>query len=1619
MTISLFDNPIYQETSEEFGDIIFTTSLGQLDESGIPPSLLYMKSTIQYPSNEINLQCHIKKPIKVRLTPVNLEKIFAVKDLLSGIFVSSDPVQETIPFRPISRINKIKSIKQQLFGASNIDLLIAKTDICLLTPNSCALNFSFFKFDAKLGIKTFPERLNVTANIDSMLINSEYSIILHPMTMNFGCLLAQDKWNKHLSTTVDFHSNYIGFQICPNDVLTIAKTQKAFLTCISRGFATFSVVEIDEEKTDGTMEVDGSTRSASISKAMDKQIPVTTPVPVECPNHYVDEYFQDDLRLGAFQYVDTSSSEAIPLPYQINMYTEDDNLKICWRYPHPRVISYMQVYPVPLQLSVNISCQLEYFLESQNAFVPFTTFQIDEKTSHELPLPKRKVTASIWRMVMFDPLAFTRDSDNEDYNIFRDMLHPRALIGCIRIDSLFSKRNIPLIQANVNIKNLSLAILNNVTLANSQMPEILKQYTLKAGDHLNNVQEYCRIDFPTIIAHMCLYSDADWTLYNELSARLSILDYSYLQMERLIEDVTIKTYLESSSEKYKGLNVCYAVVDKLHVKYGPYAGHTIAISDQIWREILSTDETKSQIPILTRFVVSNVTSVPFKFGQHETDEQIWLRPNECYFYAFPSTKKRQWLRIAVDSETEGQDDSAALFSMEDTQELQYIPINHDKILLVTQKKISTTQRLITIQGQISLMNMCKQSFQVHYKNNSLLRTESEDGQIKLNSQCVIHLNGEASGSVLGKCDSNTDHIIRLHLAGTDGNGWSGEIPLHAASTHVPWLVKVPTKSAQKFVSFSVRIHREFIVDSKLMPQKQQRLLIVIWPLLTARSLLPSTLFACDKEYDRTYPLLGKGQRDDFQIAGTFDTEHEFLFNLENQQSCLNDKWKTVLSYKAIDRKSFFSIPERFRTIHEIIKELEKTEELKWPCAKEEELSLERPATLQKSALPLYKFSPSRELSCSLMMDVLPWCLFINSIGCEIKLINSTDSGSYSIEPNHIAMPFMISTAFNIAINYESGWKTSCLIYLNDCKPVHRSQLYYKLPQEGSVLIEVLANNGLSKFHLTSRFENSTRIIILSPYFVVCNLSKQAVKIHPFCVSRGERLRFDVHQDIRWNLQSIDLPMNKKCSATISKGIGITAFQNLSQKSIVEETTERNMNYYLVVSIDECDFSIPILINRSIPRTGFSIRHESNQNTAFALTAIEYLGQIYVSIYNDRYPFTEIYNRTNIYMYIAEAESADANKRPKPRRSIHDDNFQWFKSVPPFKRINYTPPSVNENFPEKPISNVNYIFGCVTKLTTVIQWSLPLKVDDCEEKFLNLPLYGDIKLTLYKTSKTIRILIDHINVKTEFNVKNILTKLSSPPKEVAMIENDDDIISSETLPLLPRDSIERCPQPQPFEVSDMESTATSIFTLNTDIFFKNITITLFEEDNQHAHKKNEIVSVYLDDVAIFYEAKKRTVELSFGNVQVDNNLFTSGKYDFPVVLCGQHSTGLSKTEMPSLFSISNSKPFIQKNLAYFKIVMDECTFSPNEIHCNIKPFTAYVEDKFIAALLDFFIENLPANIVHSPTLNNVERVKCCVGEVIVPRLVAEQIITLLTDPLRISHISIKPLSILLSVHTCMR
>lgn len=65
-----------------------------------------------------------------------------------------------------------------------------------------------------------------------------------------------------------------------------------------------------------------------------------------------EQHYTDDLRAGAFQFMDATNTlerDQLPLPYQC-VFWESSPPAIAWRYPQPRSLTNVHIFPVPFQV---------------------------------------------------------------------------------------------------------------------------------------------------------------------------------------------------------------------------------------------------------------------------------------------------------------------------------------------------------------------------------------------------------------------------------------------------------------------------------------------------------------------------------------------------------------------------------------------------------------------------------------------------------------------------------------------------------------------------------------------------------------------------------------------------------------------------------------------------------------------------------------------------------------------------------------------------------------------------------------------------------------------------------------------------------------------------------------------------------------------------------------------------------------------------------------------------------------------------------------------------------------------------------------------------------------------
>lgn len=289
LTLKMHNQKVFEQTAVEFGDIIFDTHKGELDETGIAPALFeFQRNTTQNENkNDIKVLFNVRKPIQVKLTPTSVENLFSFKEKMERVFYKNIKTNVQDTQRSILHLNNIKELRKIIGGPNSIEFNMTKISINFMTSMDRVVSLSLFKWNNKIGVQERLKQITYTTNIDSVSINTQNSMLLNPASMSFECILSQEKWSKRLVISTNFNSNIIHLQINPNDFWTFAKVQLDFWSCLNRQFNTSNI------ESNGTRNDSNRTEVQIDEKNLH---PYELPRITTSNSRSNEEYFQDDLR---------------------------------------------------------------------------------------------------------------------------------------------------------------------------------------------------------------------------------------------------------------------------------------------------------------------------------------------------------------------------------------------------------------------------------------------------------------------------------------------------------------------------------------------------------------------------------------------------------------------------------------------------------------------------------------------------------------------------------------------------------------------------------------------------------------------------------------------------------------------------------------------------------------------------------------------------------------------------------------------------------------------------------------------------------------------------------------------------------------------------------------------------------------------------------------------------------------------------------------------------------------------------------------------------------------------------------------------------------------------------
>lgn len=368
---------------------------------------------------------------------------------------------------------------------------------------------------------------------------------------------------------------------------------------------------------------------------------------------------------------------------------------------------------------------MEYFSDVHERFLHYCDFWLSETISKEIKLPEREICAYIWRVVILQSLVsvngecFDTSEEDEEIQSIPSMnidevlgkgrkdsdfiLHPKVLVGCMRVDTTFQSKCVPKIQMLLSCNSIALK-LHNQPGDSGELPPQLKRFNLAHSTQIPQVFLIFGLQNAKIYA--MFYNKHKYNANVSLTCQIKYLDYGYLNMLPLLEETTMQTYIEV--DKKRNVVNANVVSDRLRVNFGPSAMHTLLSSKTHWEEFLDSDERRIRHALMPKCVFVNRTMTTMTFGQTGTNERIRLNPKECYLYSFRCDNQNQDITLYIaDEETNTVDTSTPIhipFKFEAQFLVQDLCVGN-KCITVKSKKLSGSQICVLIKGQIELISM--------------------------------------------------------------------------------------------------------------------------------------------------------------------------------------------------------------------------------------------------------------------------------------------------------------------------------------------------------------------------------------------------------------------------------------------------------------------------------------------------------------------------------------------------------------------------------------------------------------------------------------------------------------------------------------------------------------------------------------------------------------------------------------------------------------------------------------------------------------------------------------------------------------------------------------------------
>ncbi|XP_037868646.1 uncharacterized protein LOC101746464 isoform X2 [Bombyx mori] len=1382
--------------------VLLSTAKGAVDPvTDIPPALATMKILVPS-SGYVNsssssnakgsIRIDVERPIRLDLCTDRFKRVKGIINLIN----------KQVPYSP-SRHNEITAETPHLYGLRRFFSIHGIESVTMLTSQLVACGSEGVvgcnASTVQIAIGSRPERLATRASVTGLVIAAgppeRRHPMLQPLMMGIELDAQWEAWRRaeggmsarDPTVRVGIEVDCVTVDLKPEDLAALKRIKKTLLD-MSRNEQVATTLESNANNDINNVDnTEGQPTPLNVERP-----PSLSSIDTTYSTETGDHYYKDDLRTGAFKIV---SGGQLPMAYQVILHGSC----VSWRYPHPRAITRLIVFPLP-GLVNDIPCVLEFYIPMLGKWEAHTHFSLPVGEPNELRLqvtPPETVFAQIWRFRIYEETGketpyefklskFTPRNDPLQTDTFSEPPDPTGsasgvtaeqLSGVIRVDSYFAPRLLPNTRLFVRAANIEVHFHNSLPYLTSNATVLEGYYVSRPLMRSHRVLTlYAR----NLTAHAELDSPAGISVLIDTRLSFDILECDTGTMDGLVSEFPAQLAL-SVPMSTPQLAKVRARLDLLRVRLHVPRLRVIHALVKDWRvaidQYLEKARLEPNVELETKNIrtkrdfadameealegrvslwVHNSSSAALRMGQEGTDEVVPLGPGTRLAYRWRNPTAPKTLRFSLAGPTADWHWSNSIpftlgshrVRLEDAERLGGKGPGAG-VFVHAAVEGKGARLCLHLSGRLVLANMLR--FDLLYK----VRARCSDS----NQLCTI-CSGELMSEDVGTsvlCGDDSEMMLKIKFMSHD-TGWSGDIPLkECPKENVPWLVKVPSQGNVPYMAVWCRV---------VKARSDGRILATVWPLYVLKSHLPldtdvlirtesgiSVSEACPEP--TSAPLVqsapGRGTSVHLLAPGTTSARHNLLFQYRNIE-CPVTRDAVPLHYGVPDTSVFEKrgpVSNVDHVIDEIIKWLDdsgRKARSDWPYSivSKQWCGLWQPALLQPRSDVTVRYQAVRAGGgCCLELQLSPVVLLCNAAPIALTLRAYDAAPLCKLEPGTVIAPPSTVVKKPFFMSVEMGRETfvSGQLQVSNEDPGR-----YGAPPPGQVALDhslefaIQCNQKVALMTMYYQLIKEINVLGVNSTYELLNRLDTKVMVSAIAVPK------EVENDVALMPKTFKLADPTKSV----HGLQLCRFW-LQGRWRGGDPSE--LRLYLCLALPSGHYPahtpVPVRLGAAPLRRSVALIDANRESVPIVITQIKHEDRWMISVARDRCPQFVVHNRTRHTLAVAQPMMSPEEPSTSAVPVMSEcSGAGWWCIAHPQAVTHYTTPSHNNRYP--PPANTFDSKPEIPFLTFTIvhddgnkEWCQPAAMTDGEQ-LVQLPDNVTIKLRVHAHPHSTHIELQNVD-----------------------------------------------------------------------------------------------------------------------------------------------------------------------------------------------------------------------------------------------------------------------------------